>query len=159
MSLANGLSILFILSKNQFLALLIFAMVSFVSFTFISALILKIYFLLLTLGFFISSFSSCFRCSSVQSLSRVRLSVTPWITARQASLSITSSWNLLKLVFIESVIPSYRLVFCCSFSSCLQSFPASETFPRSVSSHQAAKVLEFHLQHQSFQWIFRTDFL
>ena len=62
MSLANGLSILFILSKNQLLALLIFAMVSFVSFAFISALIFKIYFLLLTLGFFISSFSSCFRC-------------------------------------------------------------------------------------------------
>ena len=49
MSLANGLSILFILSKNQLLALLIFAMVSFVSFAFISALIFKIYFLLLTL--------------------------------------------------------------------------------------------------------------
>src|SRR5574337_1825270 len=62
MSLANGLSILFILSKNQLLALLIFAMVSFVSFAFISALIFKISFLLLTLGFFISSFSSCFRC-------------------------------------------------------------------------------------------------
>ena len=62
MSLANGLPILSILSKNQLLALLIFAMVSFVSFAFISALIFKIYFLLLTLGFFISSFSSCFRC-------------------------------------------------------------------------------------------------
>ena len=62
MSLANGLSILFILSKNQVLALLIFAMVSFVSFAFISALIFKMCFLLLTLGFFISSFSSCFRC-------------------------------------------------------------------------------------------------
>jgi len=56
MSLANGLSILFILSKNQLLALLIFAMVSFVSFAFISDLIFKISFLLLTLGFFISSF-------------------------------------------------------------------------------------------------------
>ena len=51
MSLANGLSILFILSKNQLLALLNFAMVSFVSFAFISALIFKISFLLLTLGF------------------------------------------------------------------------------------------------------------
>jgi len=50
------------------LVLLIFAMVSFVSFAFISALIFKISFLLLTLGFFISSFSSCFRC-------RVRLLV------------------------------------------------------------------------------------
>ena len=62
MSLANGLSILFILSKNQLLALLIFAMVPFVYFAFISALICKISFLLLTLGFFISSFAGCFRC-------------------------------------------------------------------------------------------------
>ena len=62
MSLANSLPILFILSKNQLLALLILATVSFVSFEFISALIFKIYFLLLTLRFFISSFSSCFRC-------------------------------------------------------------------------------------------------
>ena len=60
--LVNGLSILFIVSKNQLLVLLIFAMVSFVSFAFISALSFKISFLLLTLGFFISSFSSCFRC-------------------------------------------------------------------------------------------------
>ena len=50
------------LSKNQLLAVLIFAMVSFVSFAFISALIFKISFLLLTLGFFISYFSNCFRC-------------------------------------------------------------------------------------------------
>ena len=55
MSLANSLSILLILSKNQLLTLLIFAMVSFVSFAFTSALIFKISFLLLTLGFFISS--------------------------------------------------------------------------------------------------------
>ena len=65
MSLTNGLSILFVLSKNQLLGLLIFAMVSFV---FISALNFNISFLLLTLGFIISSFSSCFRC-------RVRLFV------------------------------------------------------------------------------------
>ena len=50
MSLANGLSILFIFSKNQLLVLLIFAMVSLVSFAFISSLIFKISFLLLTLG-------------------------------------------------------------------------------------------------------------
>ena len=45
------------------------------------------------------------------------------------------------------------------FSSCPQSFPASESFPMSQSSHQVAKVLKFQLQHQSFQWIFKTDFL
>ena len=50
MSLANGLSVLFIFSKNQLLALLIFAMVSLVSFAFISALIFKISFFLLSLG-------------------------------------------------------------------------------------------------------------
>ena len=50
MSLANGLSILFLFSKNQLLPLLIFAMVSFVSFAFICALIFKISFLLLTWG-------------------------------------------------------------------------------------------------------------
>ena len=56
MSLANDLSILFILSKNQLLALLIFAMVSVVSFAFISTLIFKISFLLLTLEFSFLSF-------------------------------------------------------------------------------------------------------
>ena len=50
MSLANGLSVLYIFSKNQLLALLIFARVSSVSFSFICTLILMIYFLLLTLG-------------------------------------------------------------------------------------------------------------
>ena len=45
------------------------------------------------------------------------------------------------------------------FSSHLQSFPASESFKWVSSSHQEAKVLGFHLQHQSFQWIFRNYFL
>ena len=61
MSLANGLSILFILSKKQLLALLIFAMVSPVSFASISALIFKISLPLLTLGSFTSPLSSCSR--------------------------------------------------------------------------------------------------
>src|SRR5574337_66251 len=76
MSLANGLSILFILSKNQLLALLIFAIVSFVSFAFISALIFKVCFLLLTLGFFISSFSSCFSLVGYFKYSSVYMSVS-----------------------------------------------------------------------------------
>ena len=50
--------------------------------------------------------------SSVQSLSRVRLFANPWTAARQASLSITHSWSLLKLMSIESVIPSNRLILC-----------------------------------------------
>ena len=46
------------------------------------------------------------------SLSRVPLFVTPWITARQASLSITNSRSLLKLMSIESVMPSKHLILC-----------------------------------------------
>ena len=49
---------------------------------------------------------------SVQLLSRVRLFATPWVTARQASLSITNSQSLLKLMPIESVMPSSRLILC-----------------------------------------------
>ena len=51
--------------------------------------------------------------SSVQSLSRVRLFATPWTAARQASLSITSSWSFLKLMSMESVKPSNHLILCC----------------------------------------------
>ena len=50
--------------------------------------------------------------SSVQSLSRIRLFVTPWTTARQASLSITNSRSLPKLMSIESVMPSSHLILC-----------------------------------------------
>ena len=50
--------------------------------------------------------------SSVQSLSRVWLSATPWTTVRQASLSITNTQSLLKLMSIESVMPSNYLILC-----------------------------------------------
>ena len=50
--------------------------------------------------------------SSVQSLSRVRLFATPWIAAHQASLSITNSRSSLRLVSIESVMPSSHLILC-----------------------------------------------
>ena len=50
--------------------------------------------------------------SSVKLLSRVWLFATPWITARQASLSITNSWSSIKLMFIESVMPSSHLILC-----------------------------------------------
>ena len=52
------------------------------------------------------------RFSSVQSLSRVRLFATSWITARQASLSITNSYSLPKLMSIESVMPSSHPILC-----------------------------------------------
>ena len=48
----------------------------------------------------------------VQSLSRVRLFVTAWPAAHQASLSFTISWSLLKLMSVESVMPSYHLILC-----------------------------------------------
>ena len=50
--------------------------------------------------------------SSVQSLSHVQLFATPWTSARQASLSIISSWSLLKFMPIESVMPSSHLILC-----------------------------------------------
>jgi len=57
--------------------------------------------------------------------------VTPWSAACQASLSITSSCSLLKLMSIESVVPSNHFISVIPFSSCFQSFPASESFPMS----------------------------
>ena len=69
--------------------------------------------------------------SSVQSLSHVRLFATPWIAARQASLSITNSWSSPKLTCIESVMPSSHLILYRPFSSCPQSLPASGSFPMS----------------------------
>ena len=57
--------------------------------------------------------SKPFNISSVQSLSRVRLLATPWIAARQASLSIINSRSSLRLTSIESVMPSSHLILCC----------------------------------------------
>ena len=68
---------------------------------------------------------------SVQSLSHVRLFVTPCITARQASLSITNSRSSPKHMFIKSVMPSNHSSSAVPFSSHLQSFPASGYFPMS----------------------------
>ena len=95
--------------------------------------------------------------SSVQLHSRVRLIATPWTAARQASLSITNSWSLPKLMSIESEMPSNHLILCCPLLLLSSIFPNIRVF--SNESHQVAKILEFQLQHQSFQWIPRTDFL
>ena len=57
-------------------------------------------------------FIPCTVIVAVQLLSRVRLFATPWTAARQASLSITISWSFLKLMSIESVMPSNRLILC-----------------------------------------------
>ena len=96
-----------------------------------------------------------FQFSSVQSHSHLRLFATPWTAARQAGLSITSSQSLLKLMSIDSVVPSNHLILCRPHSSRLQSFPASGSFQMSQLFPSAlpilATVLEFRLQHHSFQ--------
>ena len=75
--------------------------------------------------------------SSVQSLSHVRLFATPWTMARWASLSITNSWSSPKPMSIELVMTSNSCQSWTTtssvvrFSSCLQSFPASGSFPMS----------------------------
>ena len=58
------------------------------------------------------NFILCLSVSSVQLLSHVQLFVTPWTAARQASLSITNSESLLKLMSIKSVMPSNHLILC-----------------------------------------------
>ena len=66
--------------------------------------------------------------SSVQSLSCVWLFATPWIAALQASLSITSSWSLPKLMSIESVMPSNHLILCRPLLLLPSIFPSIRVF-------------------------------
>ena len=97
--------------------------------------------------------------SSVQLLSRVQLFATPWIAARQASLSITNSQSLPKLMSIESVMPSSHLILCHPLLLLPQIPPSIRVFSNESTLYEVAKVLEFQLQHQSFQWTPRTDLL
>ena len=98
--------------------------------------------------------------SSVRSLSHVWLFATPWTLACQASLSITNSQSLLRLnvhCIGDAIQPSHPLS-----SPSPPAFNLSQhqgLFKWVRSSHQVAKVLEFQLQRQSFQWIPRTDLL
>ena len=97
---------------------------------------------------------------SVQLFSRVQLFATPRTAAHHASLSITKSRSLFKLISITSVMLLNHLIFCRPLLLPLSIFPSISVFSsESSSSHQVAKVLEFQLHHQSFQWVFRTDFL
>ena len=102
----------------------------------------------------------CF--SSVQfSRSVVSDFSTPWTAARQASLSITNSWSLLKLTSIELVMPSYHLIPVFPFSSHLQCFPASGSFPMSqfftsggqrIGASASAAVLPMNIQESPLGW-------
>ena len=96
--------------------------------------------------------------SSVQSLSRVQLFATPWIAIRQASLSTTNSWSSLKLMSIESVMPSSHLILCRPLSSCSQYFPALGSFQLSLLSTSGGQSIGVSTS-TSLQWTPRTDLL
>ena len=97
------------------------------------------------------------RFSSVQSLSHVQLFGTPWIAACQASLSITNSQSLPKLMSIESVMPSSHFILCCLLLLLPPIPPSIRVFSNEATLHIVVKELE--LQHQSFQWTPRADLL
>ena len=85
------------------------------------------------LGFRQSNFESqrhhhLFLWPSVQSLSRVQIFVMPWTAACQASLFITKAQSLLKLMFIESVMPSTCLILCCPLLLLSSIFPRIMVF-------------------------------
>ena len=97
---------------------------------------------------------------SVQSLSRVRLFATPWTAACRASLSITNSPSLLKLMSIESVMPSNHLILCRPLLLPPSIFPSIRVFSsESVRLIGWPKYGEFQLQRPSFQGIFKINFL
>ena len=109
-------------------------------------------------GFCLSSKWFCL--SSVQLLSHVRLFVTPGTAARQASLSITNSRSLPKLMSILLVMPSNHLIFCCPLLLLPSIFPSISIFSNESALHiRCSKYWEFQLQHQSFQWTPRTVLL
>ena len=100
-----------------------------------------------------------YQFSSVDLLSHVWLIATPWITARQASLSIINSRSLPKLMSIESVMPSSHLILSSPSSPVPSPSQHQGLFQWVNFSNEVAKVLEFQLQLQSFQWTPRTDLL
>ena len=94
----------------------------------------------------------CGNKSSVQLLSRVQLFATPWTAAHQASLSITISQSVLKLMCIESVMPSNHLILCCPLLLPPSIFASIRVFStESVLRIRWLKCWELQRQHQSFQ--------
>ena len=92
-----------------------------------------------------SRVSKFLQFSSVQSLSRARLFVTPWIAACKASLSITNSQSSLKLTSIESVMPSSHLILCRPLFLLPPIPPSIRVFSNESTPREVAKVLEFQL--------------
>ena len=78
---------------------------------------------------------NCIPLSSVQSLSHVRLCVTPWRASCQASLSITNSRSLLKFMSIVSVMPSKHLILCCPLLLVPSIFPSIRVFSNESALH------------------------
>ena len=100
------------------------------------------------------------RFSSVQLLSRVLTLTLMWTAACQASLSITIPQSMLKLLSIESVVPSNRLSLHHShFPPAFKSFPAAVSFLMSQFFTSDGRSVGASASHQSFQGIIRTDFL
>ena len=96
----------------------------------------------------------------VQLLSRVQLFWTPWTVADQAPPSSSISWSLLKLMSLESVMPSNHLILCRPHALLSSIIPSIRVFSNELAlCIKWPKVLELQLQHQSFQWIFIVDFL
>ena len=87
---------------------------------------------------------------AVQSLNHVGHFAIPWTAASQASLSLTISWSLFKLMSIESVRLSNHLTLCHPLLRRPSVFPSIRVFSIQSTLPQVAKVLEFQLQHQSF---------
>ena len=97
--------------------------------------------------------------SSVQSLSHVWLFTTPWTAACQASLSITNSWSLLKLISIELVMPSNHLILCCPLLLPPSIFLSTRVFSNESAlcireQKLVAKILKLQLQHLKKLWIY-----
>ena len=84
-----------------------------------------------------------------------RLLVTPWTAACQASLSITNSWSLFKLMSIELAMPFNHLILCHPFSSSLQPFPAAGSFQMSQFCTSHGQSIGVSASESVFQWIFR----
>ena len=97
--------------------------------------------------------------SSIQLLIHVQLFPTPWTAAHQASLSITNSRSLLKLKSIESVMPFNHFTLVVPFSSCLQSFPTSGSFPMSQFFASGGQNIGVSASTSVLPMIFRVDFL
>ena len=150
MNLAKGLSILFIFSKNQLLVLLIFSIISIISFSFISPQIFMISFLLLILGLFCSSFSSCFRC-------KVRLSIH---AAKTLYLVLGDEIKIISFRFFQSLLGLQMAISLTGWGSrekCIKNLTAQDptASTRVASLHGLTYILALPYRTYYFLLFFR----